>query len=411
MYALIPQGLDIDQLPYISQARKKAPRRANVQYVLSTILSKQIQSGDECVPIYSRILQSYVRPYRVVLDQLISAGWVSVHPYSGGYLWRSFGEVGECTRYSVSDELRALKTVEVKLPERFGRIYDEHLKRERERAELEAPWSTPLREALQAVRISYDKARKFIENEHRAGRYSQEQYNALVYAIHQFVRVHEGGVLPFSYRANCGRVFSPFTNLPKDLRQFVSVSGSGELMEVDVRCSQPFFLCALMRSEGVRCDALKDVTSGEFYDRIAEACNLTRDEVKQPTLALIYERNRPAEDVSIRLGGLANLSSAAVRLLVREALISLYPDLWKYVCEFKERNDYKELALNMQRNEGELILKRVACEALERFGCFVGTIHDSIVVPEQYAESVRELIKQRAVELWGVAPMMRVRKL
>lgn len=397
MYAYIPEGVRLDQLPYILQARKKAPRRADVQFILSTILVLQLQSGGECVPVYSKILQSFVRSYRVVLDQLISAGYVSVHPYSGGYLWRSFGEIGECTRYSVNDELRAMEAVRVKLPERFGRVLDEHLKRERERAELEAPWSTSLREALQMARIDYDKARKFIENEHRAGRYSQEQYNARVYSIDQFARVKQGGVLPFSYRANCGRVFSPFTNLPKDLRQFVSVSGSGELMEVDVRCSQPFFLCALMRSEGVRCDALKDVTSGVFYDRIAEACNLGRDEVKQPTLALIYDRNR-----SIQVKAWEQ---------VREALISLYPDLWRYVCEFKERNDYKELALNMQRNEGELILKRVACDALERFGCFVGTIHDSIVVPEQYAESVRELIQQRAVELWGVAPMMRVKKL
>lgn len=185
-----------------------------------------------------------------------------------------------------------------------------------------------------------------------------------------------------------GRVFSPFTNLPSDLRPFLSAEGVERLALVDVSNSQPFVLSAMYAEATNDTRPLECAKAGQFYEAVQAVCGLERGEVKQGVLAAIYgKRLRPKSEAG-------------------RALVRAFPELWEWVC--RQRVGEVHLAVRMQRVEASWVLG-VAVELAKR-GAFVTPIHDALLIDAAQVDEVREALAGAAFERWGVWPSFGVER-
>jgi hypothetical protein len=192
-----------------------------------------------------------------------------------------------------------------------------------------------------------------------------------------------------SWNEYTGRVFSPFTNLPSELRPFLRAEGVSRLALIDVRNSQPFVLCALYALATNDKGPLSVAASGRFYEAVQAGCSLQRDEVKRGVLAAIYGNSmRPRSEAG-------------------RALAATFPKLWDWIC--RERVKPLHLAVRMQRAEAAWVLG-VAVELAKR-GAFVTSIHDAILINLEQVDEVREALAGAAFEAWGERPSFGVEAL
>ena len=185
-----------------------------------------------------------------------------------------------------------------------------------------------------------------------------------------------------------GRVFSPFTNLPSDLRPFLRAEGVERLALVDVSNSQPFVLCAMYAEATNDTRPLECAKGGQFYEAVQAVCGLERGEVKRGVLAAIYgKRMRPKSEAG-------------------RALVRAFPELWEWVC--RQRLGEVHLAVRMQRVEASWVLG-VAVELAKR-GAFVTPIHDALLIDAAQVDEVREALAGAAFERWGARPSFGVER-
>lgn len=185
-----------------------------------------------------------------------------------------------------------------------------------------------------------------------------------------------------SFNEYTGRVFSPLTNLPSELRPFLRAEGVERLGLIDVRNSQPFVLSALYAKATNDRGPLNVAASGQFYEAVQAHCSLGRDEVKRGVLVAIYG------------------SSLRPRSKAGRALVAAFPGLWDWIC--RERVRPTHLAVRMQQAEAAWVLG-VAVELAKR-GTFVASIHDAILINSTQADEVCEALAGAAFERWGVRP-------
>lgn len=209
----------------------------------------------------------------------------------------------------------------------------------------------------------------------------------------EWVRARELCVRGFNtdltkYQKRTGRLYSPLTNLPKDLRPFVRVRGvDGPLCGVDAVNCHPFILSALYAEETGAQEPLKYASNGTFYGEVGARCpGVSRDEVKRGVLVALYDwRSRPGSRVG-------------------KALVQAFPDFWAWVCEQDRRAGSRDhLANRISRVEGEWFLQ-AAVQMHRDTGAWVGTIHDCLVVPVAYRELARMYLEAYPLKRWGVVP-------
>lgn len=187
-----------------------------------------------------------------------------------------------------------------------------------------------------------------------------------------------------SFNERTGRVYSPLTNLPRDLRPFLQLRGGGRLCLVDIRNSQPFVLAAMYADATKDKGPLKAAAAGSFYEVVnARRPDMSRDEVKLDVLRSIYD-NRLTPKCE---GG--------------RALVEAFPAFWDWVCRERSKAG-PHLALRMQKVEADWVL-RVAC-ALAKGGRFIASIHDAFLIDEARRDEVESALSAAAVERWGVGP-------
>lgn len=186
-----------------------------------------------------------------------------------------------------------------------------------------------------------------------------------------------------SFNEHTGRVFSPLTNLPRELRPFLRVEGVERLGLLDVRNSQPFVMCALYAEATGDGGPLKVAAAGMFYEVVNERRpELSRSEIKVGVLASIYGRRmKPTREAG-------------------RGLVEAFPELWDWVC--RQRAGAVHLAVRMQRAEASWVLP-VACE-LAKGGAFVATLHDALLIDQRRECEAREALAAAAFERWGVRP-------
>lgn len=237
------------------------------------------------------------------------------------------------------------------------------------------------------------------------------------------------------------RLHTPLTNLSKKLRPYLSFKGE-KLINLDIRCSQPYFLVVLVErlystiatlmfenlkyhlySSGFRKEYSKIknwILNEDFYTEIFKVLfegrkiSLTRTEwagrgKNREKKTVIYENERElTKKLILRLFYIDTNSY----LYKHDSDLKIFDEKFPYFSAFlKElkKSNYKYLSKLMQNEEANCILDVVTKRLSQLYPKMpLFTIHDSIITTEYWAErtNLKELIQSMMLEVNRVKPQI-----
>jgi len=259
----------------------------------------------------------------------------------------------------------------------------------------------------------------------------------------------------YSIGAEGHRLYTNLTNLKKELRPFFRYDGR-KLVEVDIKCSQPYMSLALLNPEiwkyprtssvfaimNINEKIYREVRSMDegknkvnimvqqtaeilnsidnqdielyvtlltqegmdYYDYLRERYNqyfdknVDRGYMKKIVLYIMYGN----EDADVKQWERENYQ----RLL--EWYESLFPSIFK-LFELIKQNDYRQLAWLLQNIESKLVLD-VICKRIkkEHPKMFIATIHDCLVTTEENSNFLKELMEEELKKHIGFSPKLKI---
>lgn len=244
------------------------------------------------------------------------------------------------------------------------------------------------------------------------------------------------------------RLHTNLTNLPKELRQFLSWKGN-KLQGIDISNSQPFFLILRLidyyhpsksyklttyYNEVVPFDInlligsitkmyqsnltdsvpSYDLTileklpsdvqhyiyltiTGKLYDTLLEIknrewqTNNTREEIKTNVLTLFYQKE--VDDQTSTL---------------KEVFKYIFPNVFKYI-EVSKRRDYRNFPISLQKSESDMILRTICKRILaEKPAIPIFTIHDSIFSIQKYIPYIKKVINKEIFKEYSILPNLKI---
>lgn len=198
----------------------------------------------------------------------------------------------------------------------------------------------------------------------------------------------------FSFDKRTGRVFNNVTSLPKEIRPFLRLGGSG-FEELDVVNCQPFLLLDLYQPEDPERERFaKIVSAGRFYETLDEKLPgpfgaARRAELKKAVFSqILFDKNRPSPT------------------LLNKAFQECFPSLHAAIEKMKAGN-HNQLALHLQTLEASLIIGTVVRQIAEGERFPVLTIHDSLLVLPKHSTAVADMVTDSFEHRFGCSPRLR----
>lgn len=354
-YILLPKTLDIAALT----SQVKLPKRLNDYLVVINMLhiKKYYDRRLErhCwIPLSRNTIRRYVHPryQTTVVNDLKTLGVIECN--------EKYSKIHHLSKeYRLREDLRTFKYQKYPIPMKIITKLSEHNNME---------WinSDPTRKLmfhhLQQTTIDTKKAMKYAER----WMGDEEKYYHAQYTIMCLTKGDED--FYFKKGQSVDRIFTPITNLKKELRQFITVGGY-EMGQVDMINSQPtFFALWLQRTPKIPIEERKRfldlALSGEFYEYFNQDGE-TREVVKHGVLA------------NILFGKKKQLLGCKYGMILQDD----FPSIYSFLIEQKEAN-HKLIAHDLQNMEARFIFHTVGV-LFATYGEHIPylTIHDSIVCP------------------------------
>lgn len=225
------------------------------------------------------------------------------------------------------------------------------------------------------IQIQFDKAIFFLDSTLQ----DVDIYNRNKYSVECINNDHI-----FYHFDSYGRIHTNFTILKSFIRKNCLLIDGEETHEVDIKNSQPLFLCKIIESEDsniVDCDEYKLfkilTISGNFYQYIIDNSNLKdKKVVKKMVYKVLFGKN------------FRNKSDDIFK--------SLFPTIYNFIKIYKtEHNNYKVLSHDLQRLESNLIFNKIIKELSYVYPEIkVVTVHDSIIFSKKYKEIVEKIFNK-----------------
>lgn len=204
-------------------------------------------------------------------------------------------------------------------------------------------------------------------------------YNRNLYSVDSINNKHI-----FYHFDNFGRMHTNYTILRSFIRKNCLLIDGEETSEIDISNSQPLFLTKLIhdtQTNWVKEDEFeifKELTkNGTYYQYLMDTLNIKdRKEVKTLTYKVLFGKN-------------------ASRSKADKLFKSVFPTIHKFIVLYKkEHNDYKILSHNLQKMESNLIFNKIIRKVIsEHSEVRLITVHDSIVIPKAYKDSVNAIFQ------------------
>ena len=201
------------------------------------------------------------------------------------------------------------------------------------------------------------------------------------------------------------RDFTNITNLSTDLRQFLyHVNSNQHLVNLDIRNSQPYIFSLLLMDEYanhryVPADVQRYINlcaDGELYEYMMNFLGVAekmRQGFKQRFFAQLFFCT----------------NYFAARTPAGKLFKKLFPNVYSLIHRYKsgkEKGAHKKLAIMMQRREAQVILNQIGRQ-LDKQKIWYVTIHDSVVVLEEHAVMVKNIIHNTFLKAVGVMPSVK----
>ena len=155
-----------------------------------------------------------------------------------------------------------------------------------------------------------------------------------------------------------GRIFHTYSNLKRDLRNFIYHVSGEQLIEIDISNSQPFFL-GLIASQIEQTEDTKRfldiVTNGKFYSYLRTALEIPDDvddkDFKQDVLTMLY-------------------CPSYWNIKHKQKFDELFPTINQLIQVLKA-DDYKRLAQELQKMESDIMINTIAPRLLKEMIDFI----------------------------------------
>ncbi len=197
----------------------------------------------------------------------------------------------------------------------------------------------------------------------------------------------------FYHFDNYGRMHTNFTILKSFIRKNCLLINGEETHEIDIKNSQPLFLTKLIQDSGTKWvnneefQLFKELTiTGKYYNYIMDSYGISdRGQVKELTYKVLFGRN--------------GVNSKADKIFS-----SLFPTIHNFIKLYKKENeDYKVLAYELQKAESNLIFNKIIRQIMNLHPEIkLVTVHDSIIIPRKYKDSVWAIFQTKLFEEFGL---------
>jgi hypothetical protein len=226
------------------------------------------------------------------------------------------------------------------------------------------------------------------------------------------------------------RLFTPLTNLKKDFRKYLTYEGK-LLASIDLSCSQPFLLLALLNenfykennfniTESVwqKLQKVKNlvepyinkyfsendeelvlyrdiVTKGVLYDKMIKLCDkdVNREQIKEVFFTIFYSPNYSTNKNTVKN---------------KEIFKKQFPKIFGLI-EILKKHEHNILAIILQSIESEIFLNRISKRITnEKSNVPIFTLHDSIIVVENQKDYVKEIVYDEIFKAIGFEPNLRM---
>lgn len=187
-----------------------------------------------------------------------------------------------------------------------------------------------------------------------------------------------------------GRMHTNFTTLKSFIRKNCILMDGEELIEFDIKNSQPLFLTKLMidsNSKWINKDELdffkKLTINGNYYDYIMNRFNIKdRKKVKKLTYKVLFGSN--------------NL----IKNDYDKKFNACFPTIYNFITLYKkENNNYRMLSYDLQKAESNFIFNNLVKTIMNIYPEIkIVTVHDSIMVKAKYKNIIEPIFKQKLSE-------------
>jgi len=204
-------------------------------------------------------------------------------------------------------------------------------------------------------------------------------FNRNVYSVESINDKHI-----FYHFDDYGRLHTNFTILKSFIRKNCLLIDGEETHEIDIKNSQPLFLCKLIHDSEtawVNKDEFEFfkglVINGNFYQYLMQITGeKQKDVVKELTYKVLFGHNR------------ANSKADKV-------FMSVFPTIYNFIKLYKkEWGNHKILAHDLQRAESKLIFNKIIKKIMILYPDIkLITVHDSIVFPKKWKSEITSIFE------------------
>ena len=204
-------------------------------------------------------------------------------------------------------------------------------------------------------------------------------YNRNIYSVESINDKHI-----FYHFDNYGRMHTNFTILKSFIRKNCLLIDGVETCELDIKNSQPLFLCKLIHDSGTKWVKEDEfelfrqlTTSGKYYQYIMQVTGMKDKKlVKELTYKVLFGRNAQSNKAD-------------------KVFSQIFPTIYNFIKLYKKENgDYKILAHDLQRAESNLIYNKIIKKInLIYPDIKIVTVHDSIIFPNIFRSEVERIFE------------------
>jgi hypothetical protein len=189
----------------------------------------------------------------------------------------------------------------------------------------------------------------------------------------------------FYHFDNYGRMHTNFTILKSFIRKNCLLIDGEETFEIDIKNSQPLFLCKLIESDGKEIvnkeeyELFKYLTmNGKFYQYVIDNSDIkVKKTIKECVYKVFFGKNyNNKHDILFK---------------------RLFPTIHNFIKYYKKlKGGYKALAYDLQNLESDLVFNKIVNELrINHPEIHLITIHDSIMGSKKYKDIVTEIFTEK----------------
>lgn len=339
---------------------------------------------DDFIPIQMKVLKKLVsyNYAHIFLNNLVEHGVLKTDNYYVKGLKAKGYKI--CDEY-LDDKFFVVECKDEKLKQKVGQRYKEMKNKVFE----ESFGYGYVTNCMEELKVSYRGCIEFIEG--NSGEVKDVDSYMMMTDLfsEKFAKVDDKGK----------RLHNNLTNFATPLRKFLSYRGEN-IIQVDIRNSQPLFLYLLMKDFFIREEEMnkyKDVvTNIGFYEFFSEKLKFklnkeNRKDFKQKIFSgVLFDRNR------------SKLTK------YEDVFKKEFPSIFHVIRNMKSV-EYEKVSINLQKTESKFIFYCVEKIAQEK-KIPMFTIHDSICTTEGNEELVKKIILEEFYKLYTISPKLNVEK-